>query len=462
MRQERKWFPVYIDAMDTITQETGIKLFLEKRYTEAAEAFRQFLAQPLSAGLEADTRRRLADTLASLGQAEEAAAERELAGNIAESSTGDPMALMTKGDLLKRDHHYDEACATYEQALRLVPPQPSPGRALLMAKLALAHYDASRPAKTIIWAGASLANKPSAAIRLIMHRMAGVGYSAIGDLEQAERHYTEALKLAEIGGKPEEISQSLTTLATIQQKRGRFEEAIFAARRAVQTFAHPGRGAVLVEVECLRDMGRLEEASTLVNTMKQGPRYDRPDMEQRTQVICSLTLAWIEANADRPAAALVALQEAWANLGVSRDVFPLPPPKPGGEDKLVLYCDSTAVRVYAQLGQLENARHMQESVEARMESFAQDRASLLGVYSELAPAAFALGDYDACRNWWQKYLNSQPDVVGRVKAHYGLGEAFLKQGETKSALDAYTQAVTPRIDSLNARRAQARLEEMGG
>jgi tetratricopeptide (TPR) repeat protein len=185
MRQERKWFPVYIDAMDTITQETGIKLFLEKRYTEAAEAFRQFLAQPLSAGLEADTRRRLADTLASLGQAEEAAAERELAGNIAESSTGDPMALMTRGDLLKRDHRYDEACSAYEQGLRLIwtlPPLAEPSRAYLMAKLALAHYEASRPAKTVIWAGASLANSPNPTIRLIMHRMCGVGYSTLGDL----------------------------------------------------------------------------------------------------------------------------------------------------------------------------------------------------------------------------------------------------------------------------------------
>jgi tetratricopeptide (TPR) repeat protein len=270
------------------------------------------------------------------------------------------------------------------------------------------------------------------------------------------------LKLAGAGGKPQEIAQSLTTLGTIQRKRGAFDAAIATARLATDTFPHPGRGGQLLEAECLRDMGRFDEARVVVASMKEGPCWDRPDVEQRTQVICSLTLAWIEANADRPEAALVALQEAWANLGVSRDVFPLPPPKPGGEDKLVLYCDSTAVRVYAQLGQLENARHMQESVEARMESFAQDRASLLGVYSELAPAAFALGDYDACRNWWQKYLNSQPDVVGRVKAHYGLGEAFLKQGETKSALDAYTQAVTPRIDSLNARRAQARLEEMGG
>jgi tetratricopeptide (TPR) repeat protein len=451
--------------MDNITQETGIRFFQEKRYAEAAEAFRQLLAQPLPPGLEADTRRRLADTLASMGQAEESAEERELAGNIAGSSTGDPMALMTKGDLLKRDHRYDEACTAYEQALRLMqtlPPDAEPSRAYLMAKLALAHYEASRPAKTVIWAGASLANGPNPTIRLIMHRMCGVGYSTLGELEKAEAHYIQALKLAGAGGKPQEIAQSLMTLAGVQHKRGRFEAAIATAQRATETFPHPSRGGLLVEAECLRDMGQFEEARAVVAAMKEGPRWDRPDVEQRTQVICSLTLAWIEANADQPEAALPALQEAWAGLGVSREAFPLAPPPAEGEDKLVLYCDATAVRVYAQLGQAGNARQMQESVESRLPRFDPDRASQLGVYSELALAASALGDFSQSLNWWHKYLDARPDVVGLTKAHHGLGVTNLGLGEIDAAREAFRQAVAPGIDSIYARRAQARVEELGG
>ncbi len=451
--------------MDTITQEDGITLFQEKRHAEAAEAFRQLLAQPLSAGLEADTRRRLADTLVSLGQAEEAAAERELAGNIAEASTGDPMALMTKGDLLKRDHRYDEACSAYEQALRLMwtlSPATEPSRAYLMAKLALAHYEASRPAKTVIWAGASLANSPNPTIRFIMHRMCGVGYSTLGDLEKAEAHYIQALKLARAGGKPSEIAQGLTTLGTVQRKRGAFEAAIATARLATETFGHPGRGGQLLEAECLRDVGQFEEARAVVAAMKEGPRWDRPDVEQRTQVICSLTLAWIEANDDRPDAALAALREAWAGLNVSRKAYPLPSPPAEGEDKLVLYCDATAVRIYAQLGQAENASRMQESVESRLPRFDQDRASMLAVYSELAPAAFALGDLSQSETWWRKYLACEPDVIGLTKAYYGLGQVFLRQGEATAAHKAFAQSVAPGVDSLYARRAQARLDELGG
>jgi tetratricopeptide (TPR) repeat protein len=448
--------------MHDITQEDGVALFQKKRYAEASEAFRQFLAQAPPPGLEADTRRRLADALASSGRVEEAAAERELAANIAEASAGDPMALMTKGDLLKRDHRHDAACVAYEQSLRLLPSQPSPGRALLMAKLALAHHDASRPAKTVIWAGASLANKPQDAIRLMMHQMCGAGYSDLGDLERAEAHYARALAMAEAGGKAEEIAQSLTTLASVQRKRGQFETAIGTARLAAAAFAHPGRGAPIVEAECLRDMGRFEEARAVVAAMKQGPPYDRPDVEQRTQVIIALTLAWTEAAADRPEAALAALRGAWDGLGVSRDPpAPILPSAHEG-DKLILYCDATAVRVYAHLGWAEGARRMRESVEARLGRFAQDRAGRLCVYGEFAPAALILGDYARCHSWWQQYLDCQPDVVGQTKAHCGLGEAWSRLGDAQAAREAFTQAVAPGINSLYARRARARLDELGG
>lgn len=459
--------------MDNLTQEDGAKLFQEKRYPEAAEAFRHLLRQELSAGLEADTRRRLSDTLASLGQTEEAAAERELAENIAEAAAGDPMALMTKGDILKRDNRHDEACAAYEQALRLLTPdlpppalsfpaQPEPSRSYLMAKLAVAHYEASRPAKTVIWAGGALANYPTETIRLSMHRMCGVGYSSLGDLEKAEAHYFAALKLSKAGGKPQEIAQSLIPLASVQRKRGLFEAAIATARQAASTFAHPSRGALLAEVECLRDIGSFDEARILVAAMKIGPRYDRPDMEKRTQVILSLTLAWIEAKADDPEKSLAALKEAWAELGVSREAFPLPPPPSGGEDKLVLYCDATAVHLYAQLGRIQDSHQMQASVEARLSSFAQDRAGLMTIYSEFAPAAFVRGESVQSREWWNKYLECQPDPVGLVKAHFGLGKALLSLGETNAARDFLKQAVGPGIDSLDARRAQARLGELGG
>ncbi len=460
--------------MDDTIQSEAILLFQQKQYAEAATAFRSLLTQNLSLGQEADTRRRLADTLASLGQSEEAEAERELAENLVSLGTEDPLALMTKGDLLKRSHQYDEACMAYEQALRLLPqggpPQsppgspssPAPSRARLMAMLAIAHYEASRPAKTVLWAMASLVNQPDQNVRRIMHRMAGVGYSDLGDLKNAQMHYVQAFRLAEMSKNLPEIAQSLATLGMVQRKRGLLEDALTTARMVSDTILLPSRTGQTLEAECLRDLGRFEEARVVVAAMRQGPRWDRPDLEQRTQAICSLTLVWIEANADQPKAALTALQEAWHDLGVSRASFPLNPPASGGEDKLILYCDAAAVRVYAQLGQPEIARQMQQSVESRVADFDQNRAGLLAVYSELAPAALLLSNSTESLSLWHKYLDCRPDIIGQIKAHFGLGEAFLALHDTPSARAAFQQAVAPGIDSYSARRAQARLEELGG
>lgn len=55
----------------------GARLFQEKRYAEAESRFQQLLTQRLPPSIEADTRRRLADTLDILGKSEEAALERE-------------------------------------------------------------------------------------------------------------------------------------------------------------------------------------------------------------------------------------------------------------------------------------------------------------------------------------------------------------------------------------------------
>jgi len=152
-------------------------------------------------GIEADTRRRLADTLDVLGRAEEAAAEREQAGAVAMKNINDPMGLMAQGDLLTHQGRYDDACPFFDRALALTPSLPGGGRAHIMAKLALAHQQAGRSAESIRWTEASLANGPDKNIRRMMESIAGVGYADQGDLEKAEHHYRRALELAEAAGK---------------------------------------------------------------------------------------------------------------------------------------------------------------------------------------------------------------------------------------------------------------------
>ncbi len=438
----------------------GARLFQQKRYLEAAEAFRLLLTRRLSAGLEADTRRRLADTLDVLGETEEAATERDRAEACASGSRRDPLALTAQGDLLKHQHHYDEACKLYQDALSLLPALPTPGRAQIMAKLTIAHFEAGRSGEALKWAEASLANNPAKNIRRMMESMSGVASADQGDLEGAESHYFRALALAEAGGNPEEISRTLGALAGVQYKRGQFDQAISTCHRAWKSQPEPGRMALLIEAECLRDSGRFDEARAVIGRFRKGPRFDQPWVERKQQALGALASAYIEIFAEQPAAALPLLEAAREGLKALTRTTVWPPPITGKEDKISLWCDAAQAAALAGVGRDAEARRLVVSSVDRLSGFGKDRATRLGTYGSLGRAAFALGDLAESEDFWRQYLHCKPNPVSLPNAHFYLGEIFLRRAEKEAALDAFRQAVAPEVDSFYARRAQARLDEL--
>lgn len=441
----------------------GVKQFQEKRYPEAAETFLKVLRRRPPTGVEADTRRRLADTLEVLGKAEEAAGERERAAAVIARNPLDAMTQQAQGDLLNRKHQYDEACVAYSAALTRTPALDRPGRALIMAKLAIAHYEAARPAETVRWAQSALASQPNSLTRLSMERMSGVGYADQGDLEQAEYHYRQALDLSQRSGSPQDIARDLGILAGIYQKRGQFEEAIATSHEARKMFADPTRLSFSMEAECLREMGRFDEARAVMDQRRRAPGFDQPWMECRMQALWALGSAWIETRADQPEAALVFLEQAHAGFVADTGKGSIwPPPPQGNDDKLLLWCDAVKSLALAQRGDLQAATLMCESVLDRLPRFAQDRATRLGVYNHLGRAAFVSGNMVECQEMFRDYLACRPNPLGLPLAHYWLGEAHLRSGEADAAREEFQQAIAPGIETLEARRAQARLDELGG
>lgn len=386
-------------------QNAATRLFQRKQYAEAAASYRSLLKWRLPSGIEADTRRRLSDALDSAGRGDEAAAERERAEAVSARSPGDAQAQSARGDLLERKRQYDDACEAYGQALRQTPVIVTADRATIMAKLSAAHYHAGRPVEAVKWAEDSLSSRP---------------------------------------------------------KRGHLVEAVAAARRAVGTCDSPFRSGRIAEVESLRELGRFEEARAVVARMKQGPRHPQPPIERRLQAMCALTLAWVESADDRPDAALAALEETRDHLKVLTRSTVWPPPPSSNEDKLVVFCDATAMRVCAALGQRERAQSLRADVESYLPRYANDRATLMGIYANFARTAFYLGDLAESRAFWQRHLDCKPSPIGLPYAHYWLGEVALHAGETDTAREEYRQAASFGIDSLDARRAQARLDELGG
>ena len=438
----------------------GARLYRAKRYTEAAEAFRVLLEHRLPVGLEADTRRRLADTLDVLGQTEEASSERDRAEAAASCGGRDPMALTAQGDLLKKRQQYNEACKAYHQALSLTSPLPSPGRALIMAKLALAHFEAGRSAETVRWAEASLANAPNETIYRMMERIAGVGYVDLGDFERAESHYLRGLKLAKASGKPQEIASSLGLLGSLQHKRGYFKDAIATSRRAQGVAADPSGTALAIEAECLRDMGRFTEARVVMARRRQGLQHDQPDLQRRMLALGCLGSAWIEIYAECYDEALVYLEEAREGLKFVTNSTIWPPPPSTSDSKVGLWCDSAFANALAGAGRVNEAQEMITNAESRLSGFGQDRATRIGTLGSLGRAAYCMGDLAASRTFWEAYLAASPSPVYVPNAYYWLGEIALRLGETDAAHEAFRQSIAPEIDTFYARRAKARLAEI--
>jgi len=438
----------------------GVQLVQEKRYAEAEAHFQKLLTRRLTPGVEAETHRLLADTLDILGRPEEASAERERIKAVVARSPRDSRAQEARGDLLKRQHQYDEACEAYLLALGKVSMNRSK-QGVIMAKLTQAHFSAGRTSESLCWAEKSLSSALSSQTRSVMERMAGYGYTDQGNLEKAEHHFQQALYLSKIAGNQKEIANDLSILAGIQHKRGRFQEAIASCHQAQQISLVPL--SYIIEKECLRDMGRFQEARAVMTQCRLALDYDQPHVKQRMLALSLFGSAVIEVRADQPDVALVFLEQARPRFEAeqaSDDVWPPSPQK--GDDKMLLWCDATKVLALAQRGDAQDARQLQKSVLLRLPALSGDRNSMSGVYHMLGSAAFALGDLAESKQFFQQCADHQFYPVGLLSAQYWLGETHLRLGETDAARDFFKQAVAPGIDSLDARRAAARLREIGG
>lgn len=100
-------------------------------------------------------------------------------------------------------------------------------------------------------------------------------------------------------------------------------------------------------------------------------------------------------------------------------------------------------------------------MESRLAYFASDYATLRGVYGHLGRAALQMADFAESRRYFQHYRDCRPTPATMPTIDYYFGEIALRLGETEAARAAFQQAVAPGINSLEARRSQTRLDEMG-
>jgi tetratricopeptide (TPR) repeat protein len=169
------------DAMKMPARSMLVGIYLPRgEHQRAAAHCRALLAsmnglpKKSRASLEADTRRRLADCLEALGQVDEAAQERQRAGECMRRTPADALGHQTKGTLLEREHRYAEAFEEHRKALELTPLGSREARTQCMLHLMLSSFNAGRPADCLHWAEQAIAAGATGRLLRSAHRMAGI------------------------------------------------------------------------------------------------------------------------------------------------------------------------------------------------------------------------------------------------------------------------------------------------
>ena len=191
-------------------------IYLEEgQYAAAAQQCRLMLEARPGAAARVNIRRRLADCLEFMGDPDTASRERQLAAKELETGGKTVDRCLSRAKELKRMQRHTEACAAYEQALELMPAAMEQQRARVMVSLALASFDAGVPANTVEWAERALLHKMEPSLLSMAHRVAGLGCSNLGRLDQSQLHYQQALEVAAAAGHLAEMGKNIAQLAHV-------------------------------------------------------------------------------------------------------------------------------------------------------------------------------------------------------------------------------------------------------
>jgi tetratricopeptide (TPR) repeat protein len=417
----------------------------QRRYSEMETLCRAMLVHRLPPGLESDVRRHLAEALDGLGRRDEAEVEHARAESCLEGAPTKLLEQLSRGKVLMKQDRHLEAIEALQRGLDVAPRGKPQFRVELMVQLMLASFHAGQPHETVKWAEQAIAEGAQGVFLLSAHRMAGLAYGHLGQLETAEQHLREALGLA-ASCSSDDVSRCLVLLAGLQLKRGHLAEARETCLKAAES-PKARREALSFQAEIERANGQFEQALQTLRQARELPPALTAGGERRIQAVGALHMAEVEAEAGQAENAWGHLKEAVAELGQ--------------DPKLGHWCDATAAWVFALLDRREQALAVLETVESRMPEFRDDRGGQFFVHAKLAHAVAALGDFEGARYHWQRILDLEPNPVSLPTAWYFLGMCRRHLGDEEGAYQAFRQASALGIDTYHARLAEDAIKRGG-
>jgi tetratricopeptide (TPR) repeat protein len=412
-------------------------------YAEAEALYRSILldaAGDLDPGFESVVRQHLADTVEAMGCPEEAAAERKEAAASLRGTEETVLGLQAQGKLLQRDHRYAEAYATFERALAIAPARPKAVRSELMMHLVLSSFNAGRSSDTVRWAEAVIEYDPQGAVIDMARRMAAVGCSNMGRLDDAERHVRVAIELAPTAQKR---AESLALLGDYVMRRGNLDEAVRIAREAEALLPGQKRLPWIVIGGVAKERGHLEDAIRAfehANTISMG---HIPAMNRRAAAAIQKDLAVMYAELGRADTARALIHEAERELA--------------GDPKLSITLDASAALVHALLHERDLALARMAAAEERRKTLPGDSGTHRAALYLLGRAALLLDDPECCEHLFRAYLELKPDPLYHPYAYYHLAECRHRLGDLAGAQELDTKAASTHFGTRWERLASERL-----
>jgi tetratricopeptide (TPR) repeat protein len=415
-------------------------------YAEAEPLYRSILRDEgdLDPGFESVVRQNLADTLEGMGRPNEASAEREQAAATLRGADETSLGLQAEAKLLEREHRHAEAYAIYKRALALAPAKPRAVRSELMMHLVLSSFNAGRSADTVRWAEAVIEYDPHGAVIDMARRMAAVGCSNMGRLDDAERHVRVAIELAPSA---EKRAESLGLLGDYMMRRGDLDGAVRIAREAEALC--PGKKrlpwAIIGSVE--KERGHLEEAIRALeyaNTIQVG---HIPALNRRAAASVDKELAILYAELNRGDRARALISQSEAELG--------------SDPKLSVTLSASAALVHALLGDRDQALVRMAAGEKGREQLPEDTGTHKAVLYLLGRAALSIDEPERCEQFYRDYLKLNPDPLYHPCAYLHLAESRRRLGDPAGAREFNTKAAATKYGSRWELLARERLAGQG-
>jgi tetratricopeptide (TPR) repeat protein len=412
---------------------------------QALEHAHRILDCRIDPTLETDVRIRMADSLETLGRRDEAEAQRRRAksGPEGEIPDKDSTWFLNQGRILEAQRDFDGACAHYEKAVEIMPPGNEGPSSFALVHLALAEFHAGRIEDSAKHAkqAADLATDPK--VRHSALRQASAANATLGRIEDSEKYDRMVCDEARERGDFKAMAESSAHLAENLRKRGLLREAMEAIEEARQF--EEVRSIHSVRYEILRSAGRYEEALEALDEAGRTGQFGLGRHEKKVQGLYDF-------GASRLLVELGRLDEAENRLTRAMSVL-------SDDPKLHLWCLAGMARVKAAAGNRDEALALISQVEAGLPAFQADRNTLQVGFATIGRAALALGDFNRGLDAWQRYLNTNPSPVDQPTAFFHLGECYRGLGDPSAAREAYESAVSLGIETPEASRAAARLEE---